>query len=242
MPYQARLAHALIPTLLVAGLFSLPAQASEESVKKAMEAKLGGHVDSVSKTAYMGGLYEVIAGGHVLYTDETVSAFIEGSLFDAKSMKNVTGQSLKKYYAQQYGKLPFDHAVKVVRGNGKRAMVTFEDPNCGYCKKLAGEIGKMDNITVYTFLLPILSADSEEKSRNIWCSADRAKAWTAWMVDGVKPAAAKADCAWSRNDMMALGQKFSVQGTPAILFADGELMPGYLPAAELDKRLGKPTR
>lgn len=239
MSKYPRLAAPLIPALLAAGLLSLPAQASEESVKKAMEAKLGGRVDSVSKTNYLGGLYEVIAGGHVLYTDESVSAFIEGALFDTKTMKNMTGNSLKKYYAQQYAKLPFDQAVKVVRGKGQRSMVTFEDPNCGYCKKLVSEIGKVDNVTVYTFLLPILSQDSDDKSKNVWCSADRGKAWTALMLEGVKPAAAKADCAWNRNDMLALGQKFSVNGTPAILFPDGELSPGYMPAAELDKRLGK---
>jgi thiol:disulfide interchange protein DsbC len=239
MPTLARLARTLIPSLLLAGLTTLPAQASEESVKKAMEAKLGGRVDSVAKTSYLGGLYEVIAGGHVLYTDENATAFVEGTMFDTKSMKNVTGQSLKKYYAQQYAKLPFEQAVKTVRGNGKRTMVTFEDPNCGYCKKLAHEITKLDNLTVYTFLLPILSPDSEEKSKNIWCAADRGKAWSDWMLEGVKPTAAKAGCPWNRDAMAALGQKFSVNGTPAMLFSDGELIPGYLPAPELDKRLGK---
>lgn len=241
----ARFTPASLLPWITAGFFGLHAVsglASEESVKKLMEAKLGGRVESVSKTPYMGGLYEVIAGGHVLYTDESVTAFIEGAMYDAKNMKNVTGQSLRKFYAQQYAKLPFDLAVKTVRGAGKRTMVTFEDPNCGYCKKLVAEIAQLDNVTVYTFLLPILSPDSEEKSKNIWCAADRAKAWSGWMLEGSKPAAAKADCAWPKGEMAALGRKFSLQGTPAILFSDGELLPGYLPAAELEKRLAAGSR
>lgn len=238
MPYSTPkcLVRLALPALLAFGLSSQALAGAEDNVKKAMEAKLGVKVESVSKASHLG-LFEVIAGGHVLYTDENVSAFIDGTLIDGKTLKNVTGQSLKKYYAQMYSKLPFDQAVKVVKGKGKRTLVTFEDPNCGYCKKLVNEISKMDNVTVYTFLMPILSPDSDEKSRNIWCSGDRGKAWNEWMLEGVKPAVAKAGCPWNKDAMVALGQKFGVQGTPAILFSDGEMSPGYLPAAELEKKL-----
>ncbi len=233
-----RFGAALLSALCV---YSAPSFASgEDAVKKALEAKLGGaKVDSVTKTNYLGGLYEVVVAGHTLYTDEKVTAFIGGNLYDTKTMKNMSELSLRKNNAQQFAKLPFDQAVKTVRGKGGRVMVTFEDPNCGYCKKLAQEINKLDNVTVYTFLLPILSPDSEEKSKNIWCATDRSKAWTAWMVDGAKPAAAKADCNWPRATMASLGEKFSIRGTPAILFSDGEMSPGYMPAAELDKRLNQ---
>jgi len=129
------------------------------------------------------GLYEVYADGNIFYTDEKVTAIVlSGQLIDAKTMKNVTDESMKKLTAIKFGELPLDRAIKQVRGDGKRVMATFEDPNCGYCKRLAKDLQKLDNVTIYTFLLPILSEDSVHKSKQIWCSADRAKAWNDWML------------------------------------------------------------
>jgi thiol:disulfide interchange protein DsbC len=75
-----------------------------------------------------------------------------------------------------------------VRGNGKRKVAVFEDPNCGYCKRFERDLQNVDNVTVYMFLYPILSPDSAEKSRNVWCAKDRAKAWQDWMVRDQVPA------------------------------------------------------
>ena len=164
--------------------FSLSAAADEADIRKQMEAKLGTKVESVTKSGYLG-LYEVYADGNIFYTDEKMSAIVvSGQLIDAKTMKNV---------AIKFGDLPLDRAIKQVRGDGKRVLATFEDPNCGYCKRLAKDLLKLDNVTVYTFLLPILSEDSVRKSKQIWCSGDRAKAWNDWMVDGRAPAG-KGDC------------------------------------------------
>lgn len=169
------------------------AVADEADIRKVMEAKLGTKVDSVAKSGYLG-LYEVYADGTIFYTDEKVSAIVVGGqLVDAKSMKNVTDERMRKLTAIRFGDLPLDRAIKQVRGDGKRVLATFEDPNCGYCKRLAKEMQKLDNVTIYTFLLPILSEDSVRKSRQIWCSSDRAKAWNDWMIDGKAPAVRK-DC------------------------------------------------
>lgn len=231
-----KIALALGLAAALLGGTSLTAHASEDSVKKTLEARFPGKVEGVQRTAFPG-LYEAHLGSDVIYTDESVSYFIDGQLFDGKTMKNLTQESASRYNAQQFAKLPLDLAAKMVKGNGKRTLVTFEDPNCGYCKKLAREITKLDNVTVYTFLLPVLGPDSVEKSKAIWCAPNRGKAWTEWMLDGKMPATK--ECKWPVERLMELGQKFRVNGTPALLFPDGELIPGYLPSAQLEQKLAK---
>lgn len=221
---------------LVAPL-SLSAFADEASIKKAVEAKTGAKVSSISKTPYFGGLYEVYVDGQILYTDEKVSALIFGSLLDGKTMKNVTEERMQKLTAIKFTDLPLELAVKQVRGDGKRAFATFEDPNCGYCKKLAKDIAKLDNVTIYTFLYPILSPDSLEKSKQIWCAADKAKTWSDWMVDGKAPSG-KGDCDTSAvQKTLEAGRKLAINGTPTIFFTDGERIPGAVPVAKIEQKL-----
>ncbi len=224
-------------SLSLAASVSLSAVADEASVKKAIEAKLGGNkVTSVTKTPYLG-LYEVYADGQIFYTDEKITAILAGSLIDGKSMKNVTSERMQKLSAISFSDLPLELAVKQVRGDGKRVLASFEDPNCGYCKRLAKEMIKLDNVTIYTFLLPILSPDSLEKSNRIWCSADKAKAWNDWMIDGKTPTG-KGDCDTSSvQKTVELGQKLAVSGTPTIFFADGTRVPGAIPIAQIEKKL-----
>jgi thiol:disulfide interchange protein DsbC len=128
-------------------------------------------------------------------------------------------------------------AFKIVRGNGKRKLAVFEDPNCGYCKHFEKDLRNVDNVTVYLFLYPVLGPDSNVKSRNIWCSKDRAKAWGDWMLGDVKPESAAAACdsaAVDRN--IAFGRKYNINGTPTLLFADGTRVPGAVPAAQVEKQ------
>lgn len=213
------------------------ATADEADVKKAMEAKLGAKVESVTKAGYLG-LYEVLSDGNIVYTDEKATAFIVGPLIDGKTMKNVTEERMRKLTAIRFGDLPLERAIKQVRGDGKRVLATFEDPNCGYCKRLAKELQKLENVTIYTFLYPILSEDSVRKSKQIWCSADRARAWNDWMVDGKTPAG-KEDCdtsAVAKNQ--EYGRKLNISGTPTMFFGDGERVPGAIPLARIEQKLG----
>ncbi len=211
--------------------------ADEAEIKKAMEAKLGTKVESVSKSGYFG-LYEVYADGAILYTDEKMTAIMVGAqLIDAKTMKNMTEERMRKLTAIKFGDLPLDRAIKQVRGDGKRVLATFEDPNCGYCKRLAKDLQKLENVTVYTFLYPILSEDSVRKSKQIWCASDRAKAWSDWMVEGKAPAA-KDDCdttAIGKNQ--EFGRKLNITGTPTMFFADGERVPGAMPLPRIEQKL-----
>ncbi len=228
----------LSPALLVALLIthiSLPARADEASVKKAIEAKIGSKVTSVNKTTYLG-LYEIYTDGQILYTDEKISTILLGTLVDGKTMKNVTDERIQKLTSIKFSDLPIDLAIKQVRGDGKRVLASFEDPNCGYCKKLAKEISKLDNVTIYTFLLPILSPDSLEKSNQIWCSADKAKAWNDWMQEGKAPSG-KGDCDTSAvTKTIELARRLVINGTPTLFFTDGERVPGAVPLAKIEQK------
>ncbi len=225
-----------------ATFFSLTASADEASIQKAVEAKLGGKVASVTKSPYLN-LYEVYADGRIFYTDEALTVIVAGTLIDGQTMKNVTAERIQVLTAVNFSELPLEFAVKHVRGDGTRVFASFEDPNCGYCKRLAKEIDALDNVTVYTFLMPILSPDSLEKSKKIWCSADRAKTWNDWMLNGVQPAG-NGDCdTQAISRITELGQKLAISGTPTLFFADGSRVPGAVSSAQIEKKLqqaGKP--
>lgn len=225
-----------LPLALMLAFGSI-AIADEADIKKGMEAKLGTKVESVAKAGYLG-LYEVYADGNIFYTDEKLTAiFAGGQLIDAKNMKSVTEDRMKKLTAIKFNELPLERAIKQVRGDGKRVLVTFEDPNCGYCKRLAKDLLKLENVTVYTFLYPILSEDSVHKSRQIWCSADRSKAWNDLMLDGKAPSG-RDDCdttAVSKNQ--EFGHKLKITGTPTLFFSDGERVPGAVPLERIEQKL-----
>lgn len=216
---------------LTAGL----AHADDALLKKAVEEKLGGKVEAVTKSGYLG-LYEVFADGNIFYTDEKVSVIFAGNLIDTRNMQNVTQERLQKLSAIKFSELPLDLAVKTVRGKGTRVFATFEDPNCGYCKRFAKDLQNLDDITVYTFLYPILSPDSEQKAKQIWCASDKTKAWLGWMIEGSTPTG-DGKCNHPTEKIKALGEKLRVTGTPTVFFSNGERVGGAIPAAQVDKRL-----
>lgn len=234
--------------LALALTFSAAALADEADVKRAMEAKLGSKVESVTKAGFFG-LYEVYVGGGIIYTDEKATAMIIGNdqmqsqfavnLIDLKVNKNITEERMKKLTAIKFSDLPLERAIKQVRGDGRRVLVTFEDPNCGYCKRQALDLQKLDNLTIYTFLYPILSEDSVHKSRQIWCATDRAKAWGEWMLEGKSPPA-KEDCdvsAIAKNHEFA--RRYRINGVPTLFFADGQREPSAIPLAKIEQKLNQ---
>jgi thiol:disulfide interchange protein DsbC len=229
-------------TAMLVGLSSLSAWAGEAEVKKAVEPALEQifgskiKVDGVRKTNALN-LYEVQVGGEILYTDEKASHLIMGNIIDVKAKKDITEERKQQLSQIKFSDLPLDMAIKQVKGNGKRILATFEDPNCTYCKKLAKELQGVNNVTIYTFVYPILSPDSAEKAKNLWCAGDRAKAWNDLMIDGKAPAATNCDHPTAK--VVAFGQKLNIRGTPTMFFADGTRVPGYMPAATLEKALDK---
>lgn len=215
------------------------AEAPEAAIKKNVEAALGegAKVDSVRKAGALN-LYEVVINGEILYTDEKVTHLVFGQIVEAKTQRNLTQERLDKLSAIKFSDLPLDLAIKQVRGNGKRVLATFEDPNCTYCKKLAKELQGITDVTTYTFVYPIFP-NSQDVAKAIWCAPDRAKAWNDYLINGnAPPAAAKCDAS-AIGKVVALGQKLNIRGTPALFFGDGTRVPGYMPAAKLEEAMNK---
>ncbi|MBN8443632.1 MAG: DsbC family protein [Thauera sp.] len=225
----------LLATLAVT--MAAAVHANDEAVKKGLEAFVGAAaVESVARTPY-GGLYEVVLkSGELVYTDDKASFVIDGRIIDTRARKDVTQARMNQLSAIDFSSLPLAQAIKQVKGNGKRVIATFEDPNCGYCKRLGKELAQMEDVTIYTFLYPILSPDSTAKSNNIWCAKDKSKVWSEWIVNAKLPAAASCDTSAVEKNV-ALGQKLRISGTPTIFLADGSRIGGYLPAAELEKAM-----
>jgi len=215
------------------------AHAGEAEIRKNLADRLPdlGKIDEVRKAA-MAGLYEVRVGTELYYSDENGNYFIEGHLVDTRTGANLTEERIAKLTAIDFSTLPLKDAMVWKQGDGSRKLVVFADPNCGYCKKLEREIRQVKDITIYTFLLPILGADSTEKSRNIWCAKDPARTWIDWMVDGKLPPRMMGDCDASvlqRNT--AMGRKYKVNGTPALVFEDGKRIAGAPGMEQLEKTL-----
>ena len=229
----------------LAALASGLARANEAEVRKNMQARYPGiAVESVARTP-LPGIYEVYANGVIIYTDEKVNYVIaEGRLVDAKTRTDLTAERLQKLQAIPFESLPLQQAFKVVRGNGKRKLAYFTDPNCPYCKRLEQELVNVKDVTLHVFLFPILSNDSFEKARAVWCSKDRAKAWTDLMLNNITPKPA-GNCAAPLEKLVEYGQEKGIRGTPTLIFADGSRVPGTLPASELSRLLdeaSKPAR
>lgn len=224
--------------LALLATLSLGALAQEAAIRKNLAERLPNlpKIDEVSKTP-MPGLYEVrINHSDIFYTDEKGDFLIQGSLIDTKARADLTEQRVEKLTAVAFKDLPFKDSFTIVRGNGKRKMAVFEDPNCSFCKKFERDLLKVDNVTVHVFLYPILSADSGEKSRNIWCAKDKGKTFLDWMVKDVTPPAASCDtAAVGRN--FEYGKKIRITGTPAMIFADGTRVPGAIGADRVEKFL-----
>jgi thiol:disulfide interchange protein DsbC len=211
----------------------------EATIRKNVEPKLGENVkiDSIRETPY-GGLYEVRVGNEVRYTDKTGSYLIVGHVFNLKTNEDLTQTRLDDLNKIKFSDLPLDLAIKTVKGNGKRVIAVFEDPNCGYCKRFRQQtLSQVDNVTIYTYLYNILSPDSATKSKNVWCSADRSKAWDDWMLNNKAAPVAPANCTTPNDKVFALGQKLNINGTPAIFFADGTRIPGAIDAKTLEARM-----
>jgi len=209
--------------------------ATPQEVRKSFETRFPGiEIVAVVPTRFPG-IYEVQVGMDVLYTDANVDYILQGSLIDAKSRVDLTAERLEELTRVPFASLPLDDAIKQVKGDGSRQIAVFEDPNCGYCKRLHETLKGVDNITVYTFLFPSLSPDSTVKARNIWCAEDRAATWNAWMLEGKVPA--ELNCETPLETNLVLGRKLQVQGTPAIVFADGSRVNGALPLDALERKL-----
>jgi thiol:disulfide interchange protein DsbC len=234
---MTNLLRAVASFLLAAGLAGA-AFADEASIRKNLAERLPEFpkIDEVLKTV-IPGIYELRIGTEILYTDEHGSYLIEGQVIDTKSRVNLTEQRIAKLTAIDFKTLQLKDAIVWKQGTGERKLVVFADPNCGYCKKFERDLQEVKNVTVYTFLYPILGADSAEKSKAIWCAKDNTKAWRDWMIRNV-PVENSPNCdasALQRN--AAFGKKHRINGTPGLVFEDGSQRAGALGAEAIEKLL-----
>jgi thiol:disulfide interchange protein DsbC len=223
---------------------ALIASADEAAIRRNLPLRLPDlpAIDEVRR-APVPGLWEIRLGSEVIYSDGEGSFVFEGDLIDTRAKVNLTERREDALKTIVFAKLPLADAVVWRRGTGARRLVVFADPNCGYCQRLEQALSGVPDITVYTFVIPILGEDSVEKARSIWCSAQRGSTWRRWMVDKVAPPKG-ATCdtgALTRN--LALQKRHGVVGTPALVFEDGERVDGVLDAAALQRKLaGKRAR
>ncbi len=227
----------LFISILVFGFFSKAIWADEEALRKAIQPHFAdSKIESLKKTPYLG-LYEVVVGDEVFYTDDKASYFFFGHVIDTKTRTSMTSERIQEIKAARrvpLDSLPLQSAIKVVKGDGMRRVAIFTDPNCPYCKQLEKELLNVTNVTIYTLLYPVLKG-SMELSKKIWCSDNKIKAWDDFMLKGVAPTSK--DCETPLDVLVKSGQENKVSGTPTLIFADGTVVGGMIPATAIEEKL-----
>jgi thiol:disulfide interchange protein DsbC len=224
--------------LSLGALLSHAAFADEATIRKNLTERLPNlpPIDEVSKTP-VPGVFEVRIGTEVVYSDATGNYLFQGNLIDTKTRTSLTEARINKLTAIDFAQLPLKDAIVWKNGTGARKIAVFADPNCGYCKKFEQDLQKVKNVTVYTFLLPVLGGDSPQKSENIWCSKDQAKTWLSWMLEGKVPPRHMGQCVTPIERNLEFSRKYRINGTPAIIFSDGTRIPGAIGAEQIEKQL-----
>ena len=230
--------------LFAAILFAMPAAANEAQIRKALEPKLGDAKIEGVQAGPMPGLWEVRVrtdrGMRILYTDANGSYVIDGRIIDVRTDRDLTEERLRKLNAIKFEALPLDLAVKVQRGNGKRVLAMFSDPYCPACRQFERTLAKIDDITVYVFMYPVIRPENADHSKAVWCSPDRAKAWLELAAGPqAKVPQAAPSCANPVDKVQDLGRKLGVNSTPTLIFANGERVSGGLGADDLKELLDR---
>jgi thiol:disulfide interchange protein DsbC len=222
---------------------SAPVQADDAAVrgqlKQTLEQRFPIKIDVV-QAAPLPGVYEVIAGEQIAYADPSGDYLIVGRLMDTRTRHDLSAEHLDAHNSIDFHTLPFDRAIKIVRGNGERQLAVFADPDCPYCQQLEKDLRTLSDLTVYVFLLPLESVHpgATAHAHAIWCARDRSAAWTEWVIDRKAPPAAP--CAGDPiGGIQALGESLRVHATPTLFLENGGRIGGYIPLEQLQKRLAQ---
>ena len=223
--------------LLILGMASSVFALNEKQIRTEIQKRLGtsANVRNVTPSP-IPGLFEVQVNNEIFYTDSNAKYLIQGEMVELASGNNLTTKRQEDINRIKWSELPQAQAFKVVRGNGSRQIAVFSDPNCGYCKRLEKTLQQLDNVTIYNYLIPILSADSALRSKQIWCAADQQKVWNDWMLNNLGPSG-KSDCANPIDKNLTLAKNYGINGTPTIFFTDGSRFPGAVQLADIEKKL-----
>lgn len=223
----------LLPIALAAMYNTAFASQDEEKLAQILQAKTPElKIESISRSP-IDGLYEIVASSRVFYSDPTGAHVIIGDIIDTASQKNLTEARFKRINSTTINDLPFKYAIKQTNGNGKNLIATFFDPNCSFCKKMSPELDKIPNATIYIFLYPILSTDSAIKSETIFCANNPSLAWKQWVKEG-KITAPRMPCQPTiTKELISLGKKLNIKGTPTTFLPSGERVEGFISGKDL---------
>lgn len=186
------------------------------------------------------GFHSVVKGQEIFFVSDDMSVLIKGDVFDLSTQTNLTKklsfQSMPKLPADALEKLDVRNAIKY--GNGKHPVYVFSDPDCPYCKKFQSEIPKLKDATVYIFPYPLseLHPGAFDAATNIWCSADKAKAWDDYVTKKI-PAPQANKCLTPMAVNKAFGDKYGIVGTPTIILSDRRMFPGMIAAQDLNAEI-----
>ena len=225
-------------------LQAFAAGANEAAIRRALEPKLGGAKIEGVQPAPIPGLFEVRyraqEGTQILYVDATGAYVIQGKIFDLRNDRDLTDERLRKLNAIRFDSLPLDLAVKIQRGNGSRVMAMFSDPYCPACRQFERELAKVENLTLYVFMYPVIRPANKDHSVAVWCSPDRAKAWLE-LAAGARPKVPEAStsCANPVDKTLQVGRTLGVNSTPTLFLPNGERIAGMLAADDLSELLNQ---
>ena len=217
------------------------AHADEAAVRQALGKRFPSmKIESIGKST-VPGFFEVFTGtGEIIYVDDKGSYMFAGTLIDIGRGVNLTDERMSKLTFVKFADLPMASSFKIVRGKGTRRVAYFADPNCGYCKKLEQDLIKLDDITIHVFPIPILSADSVDKAKSIWCSKDKGKAWLDWMLNGVPPTGGTSCDTAAIDKALDFARQKGVSGTPTLFFPNDQRVVGVVPVAQLEQLWNSP--
>jgi thiol:disulfide interchange protein DsbC len=243
LAFRFRFPRRLLLGLTIGLLAATWAQADDlGALRKNLEHRLPDlKIDNLQKSP-IAGLYEVTSDGDIYYVDEQANYLIQGQIVDTRTKQNLTQAKLDKLNAIDFASLPLKDAIVWKSGTGKHRMAIFADPNCGFCKRFEHTLQDVKDVTVYTFMIPILGGDSPQKAHDIWCSKDRTSTWRNWMLNGVPIQRSMGPCDTSALDRnLAMARRYHVDATPNVVFESGFRAPGALPEEEVEKHLKEPA-
>ncbi len=228
-----------VVTLALLSTLFMTACAQRTPLIEQLQAKYPNTAFKAVRSSTIPGVYEVSMGSNIAYTDKSGRYFIFGHLFDMQEQKNLTAERQREAQKIAFPTQALENAIKIVKGDGSRTFAVFSDPDCPYCKKLEGELARLDNVTIYLFLYPLESLHPEAKTTamRIWCAPDKAVAWNAFMLTGKKPPLTA--CKNPIHDNVTLGASLGIAGTPTLIAEDGRAWPGFASAEQIEKWLNQ---
>ncbi|MBK0065229.1 MULTISPECIES: DsbC family protein [unclassified Acinetobacter] len=217
---------------ILLGTWAFSSQANVENVQAQLKQKYPKlNIENIQKTE-MQGLYSATLDNQIIYMGENAEHILIGSMIRLNDQHNLTKDLVVKNKTIDWSRLPLQDAIKTVKGNGKRQIAVFSDPNCPYCKQLENQFDQLTNVTIYTFIYPIRS-QSVQPSKQVWCEANRAYAWNNLIRKGISPQSA-ATCANPIDRNLKLGQELGIQGTPTLIFSNGFKAAGIQSAQQIE--------